>query len=85
MSLKEDIDNLSLSSNPLAQSLGSKLKNINDALEAKEITADEAKDLINDINIDSEIIKLANDLESKILLQKAIDSFISLIGNLSKI
>lgn len=85
MSFQDDLNKLLGSSNPYAQLLGQKVKNINDALEAKTISADEAKDLLNDINVATQIANLAQDLENQILAQKVIDGLIYIIENISSI
>jgi hypothetical protein len=82
MTLQNKIDKLMSSGNPIGEKLAQKIKNINDALEAKEITPDEAKDLLNDIDVATHLVELANDLETKILVQQTVDALIYIIETL---
>lgn len=81
MSLQDNLDKLMAGNNDIGAKLAQKIKNINDALEAKEINAEEAKDLLNDIDVAKHLVELANDLETKILVQQAVDALISIIGH----
>lgn len=80
MNFQDDLNKLAGESNPIAQLLAQKIKNINDAFESGAITADEAKDLLNDIDVAKHLVELANDLESKILFQKVVDGLTTVLG-----
>ena len=79
MSLQENLDKLFANNNPIAQKLAGKIKNINDALASGDITPDEAKDLLNDIDVATQLAELAGDLETKIQIQKVVDALIYVI------
>lgn len=80
MSFQNELNQLMNRGNPIAQVLAQKIKNINDAYASGDITADEAKDLLNDIDVAKQLVELANDLESKILLQKVVDGLATILG-----
>ena len=82
MSLENTIGKLLKSGNPTAEKIAQKIKNINDALAAKDITADEAKDLLNDMDVATHLAELANELEMKILVQQAVEALTSIIGSI---
>lgn len=80
MSLENTIGKLLNSGNPTAEKIAQKIKNINDALAAKDITPDEARDLLNDMDVATHLAELADELEVKILVQQAVDALTSIIG-----
>ena len=79
MSFTDDINSLLGNSNPIAQELAQKIKNISDCLAAGSITAAEATDLLNDMNVEAQLVQLANDLETKVLIQQAVAALITII------
>lgn len=81
MSFQNDLNELMGKNNPIAQVLAQKIKNINDAFASGDITADEAKNLLNDIDVAKQLVELANDLETKILLQKVVDGLTRILGS----
>lgn len=82
MNFADTISSLLSNNNPIAQQLAGKIKNINDAFAAREISADEAKDLLNDIDVETQLIQLANDLETKILVQQAVSILLNILENI---
>ena len=85
MSFQTDLNALLSSPNPVHQELAQKIKNIDDAYVAKSITEDEAKDLLNDMKTEEALIALANDLQTKIFVQKLIDKLIFIVSNITSI
>ena len=85
MSFQTDLNALHTSPNPIHQEIAQKIKNIDDAYTAKSITADEAKDLLNDMKTEESLAVLANDLQAKVFVQKTIDQLIFIISNMISI
>jgi len=83
MDFKHDLAELLGSNNAIAQKIAQQVKNINDALEANAISATEAEDLLKDIEVEKQLLVLADDLKAKILVQKVIDGLVSIITNFS--
>lgn len=85
MDFKQNLSELLNSDNDIGKKIANQIKNINDALENGQISIDEAKDLLNDIEVEKKLVDLANDLKTKILVQEVIDGIIAIISNLPSI
>lgn len=82
MSFQNDLNELMGKNDPIAQVLAQKIKNINDALASGDITVDEAKDLLDDIDVAKQLVELTSDLETKILFQKVADGLATILGTI---
>lgn len=81
MSFQTNLNELFASGNPYAVAIAEKIKNIDDAYADKLITAEEAKDLLNDMKTEEALIDLANNLQMKLYIQQTIDKLIFLVEN----
>lgn len=81
MSFQTNLNELFASGNPYAVAIAEKIKNIDDAFADKLITAEEAKDLLNDMKTEEALIALADNLQAKLYVQQTIDKLIFLIEN----
>jgi hypothetical protein len=81
MSFQTNLNELFASGNPYAVAIAEKIKNIDDAYANKLITADEAKDLLNDMKTEEALVDLANNLQIKLYVQQTIDKLIFLVEN----
>jgi hypothetical protein len=79
MNFINDLADLQKESDPTAKLIASKIKIINDTLAAGSITKAEAIDLLNDLDVATQIAGMAADLETKILAQKVVDGFIEIL------
>lgn len=79
MDFINDLADLQKENNPTAKLIASKIKIINDTLAAGNITKAEAVDLLNDLDVATQIAGMAADLETKLLAQKVVDGFIKVL------
>jgi len=79
MDFFNDLADLQKENNPTAKLIASKIKIINDTLAAGNITKAEAVDLLNDLDVATQIAGMAADLETKLLAQKVVDGFIKIL------
>lgn len=79
MDFISDLADLQKESDPTAKLIASKIKIINDTLAAGSITKAEAIDLLNDLDVATQIAGMAADLETKILTQRVVDGFIEIL------
>jgi hypothetical protein len=80
MDFLNDLADLQKEADPTAKLIASKIKIINDTLAAGSITKAEAIDLLNDMDVATQIAGMAADLETKILTQKVVDGFTEILG-----
>lgn len=85
MSTESNLTTLMKSDDDIAQKIARQIANINDAFTSKAITADEATDLLNDMNTDTSLIMLVRDMKAKILIQEIISTLVNAISVIAKI
>jgi hypothetical protein len=81
MNIGTEIDKLLGSEHESIARAAGKLQSYKQALDNKELSESEFKDLVNDLRLSSEIQNLASDLEHKIMLEQACNLLITAAGS----